>query len=139
MALVLTAEQMKAVDRAAVEVLKVPSLLLMENAGRAVVREIERARPRLGGLEVRGGAGAGQNGGDGFVIARHLANRGARVRVLLAAPRGKVTGDAAVNATIVEAMPEVELRDLSGETDPDAWRGALAGAEVIVDAIFGTG
>jgi NAD(P)H-hydrate epimerase len=80
----------------------------------------------------------GQNGGDGFVIARHLANAGARVTVLLAAPRAKLAGDADLFAHAVERDPRIVLRDGSA-ADEAMWRSLLAGAEVIVDAIFGTG
>jgi NAD(P)H-hydrate repair Nnr-like enzyme with NAD(P)H-hydrate epimerase domain len=64
MALVLTAAQMRAVDRAAIDGLGVPGLVLMENAGRGVAEVIARARP-VAGLDVRVICGAGQNGGDG--------------------------------------------------------------------------
>lgn len=138
MPLVLSAEQMRAIDRAATERLGVPSLLLIENAGRGVAEVIARERaPR--GLDVRVVCGAGQNGGDGFVIARHLANAGARVTVLLAAPTGKLAGDAALNARAVGAMARIAVRDEGTTTDGDAWRARLAGADVLVDAVFGTG
>src|SRR5882757_8603910 len=105
MALVLTAAQMKAVDRAAIDQLGVPGLVLMENAGRAVAEAILRERPRIAEVDIRVVCGAGQNGGDGFVIARHLANAGARVTVLLAAARARLVGDAATFAGAVERMP----------------------------------
>jgi NAD(P)H-hydrate epimerase len=137
MALVLTAAQMKAVDRAAIDQLGVPGLVLMENAGRAVAEAVLRERPRITGLDVRVVCGAGQNGGDGFVIARHLANAGARVSVLLAAPRARLVGDAATFAGVVERMPAITVRDGSGAgADWPRW---LAGAEVRVDALLGTG
>ena len=139
MALILTAEQMRAVDRAAIDRLGVPGLVLMENAGRGVAEVIARARPQLRGLDVRVVCGAGQNGGDGFVIARHLSNAGARVRVLLAAPRAKLAGDAGVYAAIVERGGAVPVEDASGDTGAAGWTARLAGAEVIVDALFGTG
>jgi hydroxyethylthiazole kinase-like uncharacterized protein yjeF len=129
---VLSAAQMKAMDRAAIETLGVPSVVLMENAGRGVAALIRRERPHL--RDVRVVCGAGQNGGDGFVIARHLANAGAKVTVLLATAPGKITGDAQVFARVVEQMPHVPVREGTGD-----WRSLLAGAEVIVDAIFGTG
>jgi NAD(P)H-hydrate epimerase len=87
---------------------------------------------------VRVVCGVGQNGGDGFVIARHLANAGARVTVLLAAPRAKLAGDADLFARVVERDPRITLRDGS-TADVAGWRLLLAGAEVLVDAVFGTG
>ena len=137
MALVLSAAQMRAVDKAAIETLGVPGTVLMENAGRGVAEAIARARP-VAGLDARIVCGVGQNGGDGFVIARHLANAGARVTVLLAAPRNKLAGDAALFAQVVERDARIVVRDGSS-ADAAQWRAMLEGAEVIVDAVFGTG
>jgi NAD(P)H-hydrate epimerase len=137
MALVLTAAQMRAVDRAAIDQLGVPGVVLMENAGRGVAEVIAQRRPPAG-LDARVVCGAGQNGGDGFVIARHLANAGARVTVLLALPRAKIAGDADVFARVIEHTPHIVLQDGS-TSDEASWRRLLDGAEVIVDAIFGTG
>jgi ADP-dependent NAD(P)H-hydrate dehydratase / NAD(P)H-hydrate epimerase len=138
---VLTAAQMRAADHAAAERLGLPSLLLMENAGRGVA-EIVRARL---GADGRGWiaivCGAGSNGGDGFVIARHLASHGVSVRVLLAAPRARIAGDAAVALVALERLgtPVVEIEDGSEWTEAGAWGARLEGAAVVVDAIFGIG
>jgi hydroxyethylthiazole kinase-like uncharacterized protein yjeF len=137
MALCLTAAQMRAMDRAAIDGLGVPGVVLMENAGRGVVEAILRERPGL--RDVRVVCGAGQNAGDGFVIARLLAAAGARVTVLLALPWSKLTGDAAVFAAVISRLPAIAVRDGSANADEGAWRAWLSGAEVIVDAIFGTG
>jgi hydroxyethylthiazole kinase-like uncharacterized protein yjeF len=137
MALVLSAAQMRAVDKAAIEGLGVPGAVLMENAGRGVAALIARERS-MPGRDVRVVCGVGQNGGDGFVIARHLANAGARVTVLLAAPRAKLSGDADLFARVVERDGRIAVRDGSAG-DAAHWRSLLAGAEVLVDAVFGTG
>jgi len=139
MALLLTAAQMRAMDSALIEKLGLPGLVLMENAGRGVADVIERERPELAGLEVRIVCGAGQNGGDGFVIARHLLRQGAKVRVLLALPREKVTGDAAVFANALQTIDPNCIQDLSSERDAKVWQTSLAGAAIVVDALFGTG
>jgi hydroxyethylthiazole kinase-like uncharacterized protein yjeF len=136
MSLVLTTAQMRAVDRAAIDRLGVPGLVLMENAGRGVAEEIRRRRPQLRGIDVRVVCGPGQNGGDGFVIARHLANAGARVTVLLAAPRARLAGDAAQYAAVVDQMG-LPVADGSGAGAD--WPALVAGAEVLVDAVLGTG
>lgn len=138
MALVLSAAQMKAVDRAAIDKIGIPGLVLMENAGRGVVDLIAREK-RLNDLDVRVVCGAGQNGGDGFVVARHLLSHGAQVLVFLAMPRDKLTGAAAVFARAFEALPGALVRDASFELDVSTWQAYLSGAEVIVDAVFGTG
>ncbi len=139
MALVLTAAQMRAMDSAVIEKLGLPGMVLMENAGRGVAEIIARERPHLAGTEVRIVCGTGQNGGDGFVVARHLLARGAKVRVLLALPRGKVIGDAAVFAKVLDALGADCIQDLSSETEAKDWQSHLTGAAVVVDALFGTG
>ncbi len=139
MALVLSAEQMKAADQAAIEKLGLPSLVLMENAGRGVSDVIRREMARTDGLDVRVVCGAGQNGGDGFVVARHLANAGAKVRVFLAVSRAKIAGDAAVYARVLDGLSGVVIADGSQVVDEACWTQWLAEADVVVDAIFGTG
>jgi ADP-dependent NAD(P)H-hydrate dehydratase / NAD(P)H-hydrate epimerase len=143
MALLLLAAQMRAVDRAAIERVGIPGVVLMENAGRGVAEIIARqwakAGRQLQGTRIAVVVGSGQNGGDGFVIARLLANRGAEVQVLLVAPRAKVTGDARVFLDVAAHSARVSFHNLSDDADPTAWRAALAGSDIIVDAIFGTG
>ena len=138
MGLVLTAAQMRAVDRAAIDRLGLPGLVLMENAGRGVVEAIARVQPRLAGARVAVVCGAGQNGGDGFVIGRHLANRGADVRLYLVAPRARVAGDARVFLEVAENQG-LSIEDHAGDDSVSSWSRRLGGAAVIVDAIFGTG
>ena len=139
MALLLTAAQMRAIDGAIVDQLGLPSLVLMENAGRGVADLIVRERPRVLGLDVRLVCGAGQNGGDGFVAARHLLRRGADVRVFLALPPSKLSGDAAGFAHVLHSFAPHAVTDLSAEADAKVWQERLRGAAVIVDAVFGTG
>jgi ADP-dependent NAD(P)H-hydrate dehydratase / NAD(P)H-hydrate epimerase len=138
MALVLTAAQMRAVDRAAIEGLGLPGLVLMENAGRGTVEALARLRPRLAGVRCAVVCGAGQNGGDGFVIARHLAGRGARVETYLVSPRARVSGDARVFLEVAERLG-LPIEDRAEDEDAVSWTRRLAGVEVIIDAIFGTG
>jgi NAD(P)H-hydrate epimerase len=138
--LVLSAEQMRSADRGASERLGVPSLLLMENAGRGVADLVTRALATGAAREpVVVVSGGGANGGDGFVVARHLARQGRRVRVLLTAPRARVGGDAAVMLAALEGMGNVPVEDGEGWADEATWRARLADAGVVVDAIFGIG
>jgi ADP-dependent NAD(P)H-hydrate dehydratase / NAD(P)H-hydrate epimerase len=102
-----------------------PSITLMENAGRAVADTVSARHPPGTSVVVVGGPG--NNGGDGFVAARLLAGRGYPVRVRLVGERDKLTGDAATAA-----------QQWAGPTEP-ADPGALAGAGVIIDALFGAG
>lgn len=135
---VLSAQQMRAFDRRASDVLGVPSLKLMENAGRGASEGILRllsasakTSPRVVVV-----AGAGNNGGDGFVVARRLAAAGVRVETCLALPAEQLSGDALTNyRALVEAG--VTIIQLADDVAP--LRAALAAADWVVDALFGTG
>src|SRR5262245_58367002 len=139
----LSREQLRACDRRAIEEFGVPGVVLMENAGRG-------AAELLLSLGVGGPVvvccGKGNNGGDGFVIARHLANAGAAVRVLLFADPKELTGDAAVHYRVVEKMKVPVLAPKPDETT-EAWVAqqlALGdprwdGDNWVIDALFGTG
>lgn len=135
---ILTSKEMREIDRTAIEDLGIPGVVLMENAGLRVVRAI---RARFGDVareRIVVVAGRGNNGGDGFVVARHLANLGARPEIILLAAREEVRGDAAVNLAVVLGMgvPVIEARTAA---DWKKSRIAVFHATVVVDAIFGTG
>ncbi len=124
----LDAETMRAVDSWAISERGVPSLELMEAAGREVA---EAALEAAGPGPARIVCGKGNNGGDGLVAARHLAAAGAEVEVLLLWPRDELSDDARASLERLEAG----VRELGGG---DA-AAALEGSGVVVDAIFGTG
>lgn len=139
----LSRDQCRAADRYAIEKLGIPGTILMENAGRNAADRIAAWLRRQAGASGRTGravivCGKGNNGGDGLVIARHLANRGYQVHVdLLAAPE-QLTGDAALNHAIVRNM-RIPIRSV---TDPPSLKRAVRQwkqADVLVDAILGTG
>ena len=135
---ILTSREMKAVDRTAIEELGIPGVVLMENAGLRIVRALRGRFPDPAGERIVVVAGKGNNGGDGFVVARHLFNSGARPEILLLAPVAEVGGDAAINLAVVRGMgiPVTECRDAA------AWKKArikVLHASILVDAIFGTG
>lgn len=144
--LVLTAAEMRAADAAVAGALGVPTLRLMETAGRGVAAIVRR---ELGGAAGRVTivCGGGSNGGDGFVAARQLALAGLSVRVLLAAPKQRIQGDAASALAALEQLGSVAVEDGSTWTDVAMWRARLgdvdppadAVVDAIVDAIFGTG
>src|SRR6478752_5969510 len=111
---VLSAEQMRAFDRHASDVLGVPSLELMENAGRGAADGIQRLPPPSPGKtpKVIVVAGAGNNGGDGFVVARRLLSAQLPVETFLALPAAKLSGDALANyQALVEAGATVTELD----------------------------
>jgi NAD(P)H-hydrate epimerase len=130
----LARQEVRELDRLAVEEYSAPSVVLMENAGANVARLLE-AQGITGPVAIS--CGRGNNGGDGFVIARHLEAAGHQVRVLLAAAPEAYAGDAAINLRIVERSGSSII--CLATADEEAWRRELAGAAWIVDALLGTG
>jgi NAD(P)H-hydrate epimerase len=134
----VTAQEMQQLDRRAVTEYGVPSLLLMENAGAETVRQMLATFPALSRSRVLVLCGRGNNGGDGFVVARHLSNRGVMVRSFLLARRDDVKGDARVNLEILERMEAAPVEVPSAE-NLHVVADALETADVVVDALLGTG
>ena len=130
----LTRQELRELDRLAIEKYGVPGVVLMENAGANAARLLESSG--IPGPVVIA-CGRGNNGGDGFVIARHLEAAGRQVRVLLAAAPDAYVGDAAINLRIVERSGLSPI--CLAEADEEAWRRELAGAAWVVDALLGTG
>ncbi|MFM1995882.1 MAG: Bifunctional NAD(P)H-hydrate repair enzyme Nnr [Planctomycetota bacterium] len=130
----LTRAEVREVDRRAIQDFGLPGIALMENAGRGAAAVLHERAPRA---RVSIVCGKGNNAGDGFVIARHLANLGHEVRLLLACDPGDLRGDAALNWQVVDRMglPAIRL-DAAAQAD---WEEAIAGADWIVDALLGTG
>ena len=133
-----TVEQMRAIDKAAIERFGIPGVVLMENAGMQVVRFIETKYKSLASLKVCILAGKGNNGGDGFVVARHLYNAGAKVKVFIVAPQGDIQGDARINLDILLQM-DVDVLEVAAERDWDKLKMALTFSDLLVDALLGTG
>ncbi len=136
----LTSEEMRKVEDEC-ESMGVSRLMLMENAGAAVARYITARLRRLTGVRIMVVAGTGNNGGDGFVSARHLAGSGARVHVLLLGRGVDIrSGEALSNWLIVKKMTSsLVAEEVAGEGNIRLAEEALLGSDVIVDAIFGTG
>jgi NAD(P)H-hydrate epimerase len=135
---VFTAEEMRRLDRRAVAELGIPSATLMENAGRGAARVVRAYLGRLGrrrAPRVVIVCGKGGNAGDGFVVARHLRRAGAGVEVWLTTPPEEITGDA--GAMLARAR-RVGIRPRRLE-DPAALAATIAGADLVVDALLGTG
>jgi NAD(P)H-hydrate epimerase len=135
---VVTAEVMQQLDRRTIEEAGIPGVVLMENAGRGTVGVLLKNYPHVLKGTVAVIAGKGNNGGDGFVIARYLINRGVRVRIFLLGARGKIRGDAKINLDSVLKM-QVPLTEIKNSAGWKVHRGELEGCTLIVDAIFGTG
>ena len=135
---VLTAEQMRETDRLTSDRYGVPSLQLMENAGAAVAGYLAATFPDLSARSILVLCGKGNNGGDGFVVARRLRERGARPRVFLFAGLSAVHGDAATNLQLWKEAGG-ELRVVASLAEWSAAREILREVDVIVDALLGTG
>jgi len=133
----VTAAEMRELDRQAIEEVGIPSLVLMENAGRTTYQILRREFPGLAG-PVAVLAGRGNNGGEGCVVARYLAQDGVPVAVFLTASRDQVKGDARVNLEIAARLG-VEIVEVKEEKDLNPLAHRLARAALIVDALLGTG
>ena len=131
-----TADVMRQMDATAIQEIGIPGSHLMERAGMAVADEIAgRYEPD----EVVVFCGKGNNGGDGFVVARELFDAGVEVTVFTLAADEEYTGDAALNLTIVRNLG-VDVRRYEGDDDSaDDVATITEMADVVVDAIFGTG
>lgn len=130
---IVTAAEMAALDRRCISELAMPGLLLMENAGAGIARI---AREMLGPAPdgpVLIVCGPGNNGGDGYVVARHLANAGCRVDLWILAAEAQIRGDARTNLTIWQRMGG-QTRFIDGPPAPPA-----AKPHLIIDALLGTG
>src|SRR6185437_8087445 len=135
---ILNAAQMREADRRTIEEIGISSLVLMENAGRQVVAAIEAIHTDLLERQVAVLCGRGNNGGDGFVVARTLVQRGVDVAVFLMGRVAEVRGDARTNLEILGRLgiTVVEV------ADSQAWElhvSEVSDCTLIVDAIFGTG
>jgi NAD(P)H-hydrate epimerase len=134
--MILTREQVRELDRRAIEEFGVPGVVLMENAGRGMA-ELLRSLGINGLVLIC--CGKGNNGGDGFVMARHLDNAGVRVRVLVFCDPGQLGGDAAINQRIVVASG-IPLEVFAGPAlEEERLQRELTDADWIVDALFGSG
>src|SRR4030042_4119319 len=135
---VATAEQMQELERKAIETHRIPGIVLMENAGRGAVEVICNTFPDIHKKKIAIIAGKGNNGGDGFVIARYLLNQGISVRVyLLTDPKG-LRGEAETNFNIFHRM-KGEVTSVPSSKDYIKVKRDLEKFDILVDGIFGTG
>lgn len=136
----LTREEMRELDRKAIEEYKIPGIILMENAGRNIAEEVLQMIDNPQKTKVAVLCGKGNNGGDGFVVARHLHNHNISVNVFLVAKISDILkdGDAGTNLRILMNMkiPVQEILDIPGINN---LLKELNGYSILVDALFGTG
>lgn len=131
----LSRNAVREVDRIAIEEYHLPGIVLMENAGRNTA-ELLCTRGIDGPVVIC--CGKGNNGGDGFVIARHLENRGHEVRMLLFASPQQLQGDALTNYRVLDAAG-TSIRVFDDTIDDEELSRELRRAGWIVDALLGTG
>ncbi len=135
---VLNTQQMREADRRTIDEIGIPSIVLMENAGRQAVAAMEAAFDDLATSHVGVLCGRGNNGGDGFVVARTLIQRGVETSVFLLGSVAEVRGDARVNLEVLGriGLTVVEI------TNAQEWElhfSEISRCELLVDAILGTG
>jgi len=134
----MTRDAVRQIDRTAIDVIGIPGVVLMENAGRGAAQAVLDLLDDPTAASVAIVCGAGNNGGDGFVIARHLHNARVEVTVYLAVNADRLAGDALVNYEIVRRMalpilPLVDDAQLLEASDK------MQSCDVVVDALLGTG
>lgn len=129
---VVTAAEMRKIDQDTIDGIGIPAIVLMETAGSAIVRAIDRHYPNAQRIAIF--VGKGNNGGDGLVIARQLAHAGREVSIFLVSPAESFTGEAQTNLNIVKNLglniEDVKIAKLYLDT---------IGCELLIDTIFGTG
>jgi hydroxyethylthiazole kinase-like uncharacterized protein yjeF len=130
---VVTARQMAEMDRYSIDQLGLPGLILMENAGRGITQVAVSMLGDTHNKLVHIFCGPGNNGGDGFVVARHLLNHGVHVETFLLASRDKIKGDALTNLTILENMGHSTT---VLERTPEK---SVPMPDLVIDALLGTG
>ena len=136
----LSRAEVRNIDQRAINDFGLPGIVLMENAGRGAAAIMEKllASQPPSNAPIAIACGPGNNGGDGFVIARHLTNAGHRVEVHLAADPARLQGDALTNYRVVAAM-QIPIHPLLAGPDLDRLPPKLAAAPLIIDALLGTG
>ena len=136
----VTREEMRELDRKAIEVYEIPGIILMENAGRNVAEEVYKMTDNQNKIKVAVLCGKGNNGGDGFVVARHLHNYGITVGVFLVAKISDIVkdADAGTNLKILLNM-KIAIREILLTTEMNNILMELCSYDIIVDALFGTG
>lgn len=133
---IMTRQQVRDYDKFAIEQMGVPGIILMENAGKncadIIMDHLEQARAS----KVCIFCGTGNNGGDGYVIARHLENAGYKTLTIIIGDTDKIQGDALINLNIIIRMG-LEITNISA--DYEDIKSFAENCDLIIDAIFGTG
>ncbi len=136
----MTRDEVRAFDSWAINKIGIPGVVLMENAGRSCAELIQERLKDVSAPKVTIFCGTGNNGGDGYVIARHLLNNDYDVTVIICGDQSKIKGDAKINLEILKRMGQtIEQLDLAGQDIGEQVMAFTADPDMIVDALFGTG
>ena len=132
------AREMQAMDKLTIEEYGIPGQVLMENAGRGATRVFLKTQALSSATRIGVAAGRGNNGGDGFVMARYLSQQGFPTTVYLLAPRDAVQGDARANLELLNDLP-VQVVEIPDPQAFEAQHITMRHQQVWIDAILGTG
>ncbi len=135
---IVTRKQMQEIDRVVPVQYGISGAILMENAGIQAFLTIKEYLGQVEGIKIAVLCGSGNNGGDGFVVARHLLNHGARVKIYLLVPEEKVKGDALLNLNAARQFG-VPIQVITSEDELNAVALELKHVGLIIDALLGTG
>ncbi len=136
----MSRDEVRAFDRWAINTLGIPGVVLMENAGRSCAELIKEELAGVASPKVCIFCGTGNNGGDGYVIVRHLLNSGFKVAVIIVGERRKIKGDAKTNLDILERLGQsIEQLNVSEPGIAGKVKAFAADADMLVDGLFGTG
>ena len=134
----VAAEEMKALDRMAIQDVGIPGSVLMENAARGATRIfLDHFAPHQG-AQIFILCGRGNNGGDGYVMARYLHEAGMSVKVMVLAPLGQIAGDALLNLNIIQKIG-LQIYEAPDWETWSVFRHEIASSEYLIDGILGTG
>ena len=137
---VMTRDQVRNFDSYAINKLGIPGTVLMENAGRSCAQLILQKLKGLENPKVAIFCGTGNNGGDGYVIARHLFNNGVEVSVVICGDETKITGDAKIHLDIIKKKHlKIETLNLNSDNIAENVNSLSSKASLLVDGLFGTG
>ena len=136
--ILVTANEMQLIDRRTIESFGIPGRILMENAGRGATRFFFKQFSDFKNKRIGVIAGRGNNGGDGFVVARYIAQSGADVKVYLLATSNRVGGDAAANLKLLKPL-NIPLIEIPDESSFSAYQSEMEDCDIWIDAILGTG
>ena len=136
--ILVTAKEMQEMDRRTIEDFGIPGMVLMENAGRGATRFLLEQFPDIENKRIGVIAGRGNNGGDGYVMARYLKQKGVHVTVYLLALANRVQGDAEANLKFLKPL-DVPLVEIPDEASFSKYQSEMAGVDLWIDAILGTG